>query len=70
MTKHQFDAATQQNWGGPFMASDEREQYKADRCKGTQRAGRLERRAAYNQPYKWHNIRKHAVTSGNSIFVD
>jgi len=28
MTKRQFDSEIKENWGGPFMASDERENYR------------------------------------------
>jgi hypothetical protein len=31
MTRREFDAATRENWGGPFMASDERARYREDR---------------------------------------
>jgi hypothetical protein len=31
MTKRKFDSLTKRNWGGPFMASDERATYREDR---------------------------------------
>lgn len=57
MTKREFDAATRENWGGPFMASDEREAYRAERLRGDRdevlrpgpRGDLLARRAAYSR---------------------
>lgn len=34
MTKAEFDAATKEDWGGDYMASDERRAYRARRLKG------------------------------------
>ena len=47
MTRRDFDAATRENWGGPFMASDERAAYRAARHRDAPGVDRLAVRAAY-----------------------
>jgi len=52
MTKREFDAATKQNWGGPFMASDERETYRETRSlppRGERSSDLLARREEYSR---------------------
>ena len=51
-TKREFDAATKRNWGGPFMASDERETYREERrlpSRGERSRDLLARREAYSR---------------------
>lgn len=50
MTRREFDRRTRQNWGGPYMASDERAGYRSARLRPERPArdpDELARRAAY-----------------------
>ena len=52
MTRREFDGATKRNWGGLFMASDERELYREDRLlppRGERSGDFLARRLSYSK---------------------
>lgn len=54
MTRREFDAATKRNWGGPFMASDERATYREGRFLPDlleRDPDHLARRAAYSRHF-------------------
>lgn len=44
MTKRDFDNSTKQNWGGPWMASDERAGYREDRFRDSNTGDMLKNR--------------------------